>query len=173
MICSKGLFFGGNRLEQGLRSYRNFLADKLTSAERIQVIDVHTGLGKKGEDVLLVERSKLEPMRDLFGHRVTSLTPAGGTAYQVRGGHDSLFSQVFPNARIEFVVQEFGTYSATRVLHALREENRLHHYGKAGIGHPAKEAFKEAFCPKDEAWRSSVLHRGQELLMQASELAFR
>ena len=103
----------------------------------------------------------------MFGGRVTRLDPQQGPAYRIRGGLDSLIPHLKPNAEVFFLTQEFGTYGATKVLHALREENRWHHYGDRTLDHPAKRILKDTFCPPDESWRQSVLKRGRELLMQA------
>ncbi len=54
-----------------------------------------------------------------------------------------------------------------KVLHALREENRWHHYGGGRLGHPTKQVLKETFYPQRETWRARVLQRGAELLQQA------
>jgi len=76
-------------------------------------------------------------------------------------------SQVVPKATVFAITQEFGTYGPTKVLHALREENRWHHYGDGTPGHPTKQILKETFYPQDETWRARVLQRGAELLDQA------
>jgi hypothetical protein len=144
---SKGFFFGGKRLEQGPEKYQRFLAQRLASAEQVIGIDVHTGLGKYGEDTLLAEDSE-------------------SIAYRVRGGIGSMISRVLPDSRVSFVTQEFGTYSGVTVLHALREENRFNFFGSGGIDHPAKQKLKEAFYPNDDSWRLHVLKRGREFLNQ-------
>jgi hypothetical protein len=62
------------------------------------------------------------------------------------------------------VCQEFGTYKPLRVIYALREENRLHHWGDPRqLDHPAKRRLREAFCPADPVWGRRVLQRGEEL----------
>ena len=155
----KGLFFGGKRLEQGPEKYRAFIQQRMASVEELTVVDVHTGLGRYGEDSLLVDAKDYARLRAAFGERVTALEPEQGPAYKVRGGLPSIFK-----ANTRFLGQEFGTYSPIKVLHALREENRWHHYGAASLEHPAKQAIKKAFCPEDEAWQRSVLKRGAELI---------
>ena len=168
----KGLFFGGKKLEQGLEHYQEYLSRRLASAERIVAIDVHTGLGRFGEDSLLGDPRDLEKLRSIFGRQVTSSEPQHGPAYRVRGGLDSLISQAVPRAELLFVNQEFGTYSAVRNLHALREENRWHHYGGGTLDHPSKRALKEAFNPDDEKWREAVLKRGRAVLDKALKAKF-
>ena len=162
----KGLFFGGKRLEQGPEKYKTFLTHGLASAERIIAIDVHTGLGKYGEDTLLVEEEEYDALRSMFGERVAPSNPEKSVAYRIRGALDTMLPRAMPKAKILAVTQEFGTYSPTKVLHALREENRWHHYGAGTLDHPAKQTLKETFYPKDDTWRESVLNRGKKLLAQ-------
>ena len=163
----KGLFFGGKRLEQGPEKYKSFLAQYLASAERIIAIDVHTGLGKYGEDTLLAEEKDYDTLHAMFGERVTPLDAEESPAYRIRGALNSVLPQAVPKATVFAITQEFGTYGPTKVLHALREENRWHHYGGGTPGHPTKQILKETFYPQRETWRARVLQRGAELLDQA------
>ena len=139
----KGLFFGGNQLEQGLKKYRDWIHARLTGVEKLGAIDVHTGLGKYGQDTLM--------------------EPLNGPPYAIRGGLPMIFAEL-QHTETTFVGQEFGTYGPLKVLHALREENRWHHHGAGTLAHPAKLRLKQAFCPDDEKWRQAVLNRARELL---------
>jgi len=163
----KGLFFGGKQLEDGPAKFQEFLAQLLSSAEQVITIDVHTGLGKFGEDTLLVENKDYVALRAKFGDRIAPNEPDKGPAYRVRGAMISIFGRVCPNAEVMAVAQEFGTYRPLSVLHALREENRWHHYSGT-LDHPTKQNLKNAFCPNDDVWRLRVLERGRELLNQAA-----
>src|SRR5438034_2301512 len=163
----KGLFFGGKRLEEVSEKYQAFLAQRLTSVERLVAIDVHTGIGNYREDILMVEPKDYAVLRPMFGERVVPPDPEKSDSYPVRGALNTMFARAMPKAKVFALTQEFGTYSATKVLHALREENRWHYYGAGTLDHPAKRILKETFCPQDETWRESVLKRGRELLNQA------
>ena len=72
-------------------------------------------------------------MRETFGERVSSMDPERGPAYRLKGAYDTVFPRVLPNADVDFIAQEFGTYHAVRVLQALRAENRWHHYGDGRV----------------------------------------
>jgi hypothetical protein len=165
----KGLFFGGKHLQQGPEKYQAFLAERLGAADQVVVIDVHTGLGKYGEDALLVEKKEYKTLRQIFGERVTPSEPEESPAYRVRGGIDSMIPRVLGKAHVSCLCQEFGTYSSTEVLYALREENRWHHYGDGTIDHLTRRELKRAFCPDDRAWQNAVLFRGKELVQEAVE----
>src|SRR5262249_19797643 len=120
----KGLFFGGKEMEQGPHKYRAFLSERLRTAERAVVIDVHTGLGRFGEDSLLVDSEDYTRLRNIFGQSVKQLQPDQGPAYRVEGGIETMIFRMFSKSRPVFIGQEFGTYRGIRVIHALREENR-------------------------------------------------
>jgi hypothetical protein len=163
----RGLFFGGARLEQGPQKYRDFLFQALAVAERVTAVDVHTGLGKYGSDLLLVPPEEYERCRKVFGDRVTASEPEKSAAYRIRGGLHDMVQQVASPGAAVFVTQEFGTYAPTKVLHALREENRWHHFGSGSTDHPTKQKLLDIFCPPDQKWRSFVLERGGRTLRQA------
>ncbi len=163
----KGLFFGGKRLENGLRQYHAFLRGRLGSVESALAIDVHTGLGKYGENTLLVSARDSDRLRSVFGKSVCAMDPERSPVYRIEGGLPGLVSDALPNARVDFVGQEFGTYNPIKVLHVLREENRWHHHGSGTLDHPSKRALVLAFCPDDMSWRGAVLKRGRDLMDQA------
>jgi hypothetical protein len=165
----KGLFFGGKQLEYGPQKVQELLVDLLSQAEQLIAIDIHTGLGKFGEDTLLVENKDYSAIRAQFGERVVPMEPDQSPAYRVRGAMITVLPRLCPNARVMAVSQEFGTYGPLSVLRALREENRSHHHGGT-VDHPTKRILKKAFCPDNEGWRLRVLQRGRELLDQASLL---
>src|SRR5882724_1476621 len=163
----KGLFFGGKGLQEGLQRYESFLAHRLAPARQVLAIDVHTGLGKYGEDTLLVDAMQYAALRRRFGERVARSDPRESPAYQVTGALESMIFRVLFGAQVQFLRQEFGTYGPIKVLQALRQENRAHHYDDGRSRRPAKTTLRELFCPADESWRQSVLKRGSELLSQA------
>ena len=163
----QGLFFGGNERQQGVRRYADFLARRLSGARAVFAIDVHTGLGPFGEDTVLVSESQYGRLRPLLGDRVEAFsTESANVAYVIRGGHHEGIVRLLDAAHVDFVGQEFGTYSQIRVLAALRKENYAHHHTEVRVDSPSKAALKEAFNPGDASWRRRVLTRGEELFAQ-------
>ena len=175
-VNARGLFYAGRQLEAGPAAYQRYLETHLARASRIVAIDVHTGLGRYGEDLLMVDAAMTHAhanagMHRLFGARMQrSDDPAA--AYRAYGTQQEMYVRLFPRAEIHFATQEFGTLHALRVLAALRAENRWHHYGSGAVGHSTKRRLLSVFCPPDERWRSQVLSRGGEVVVQACELAF-
>src|SRR6185436_14088133 len=74
----RGLFFGGKRHQPELAAYQHFIESSLQSAERVVAIDIHTGLGKFGNDILLVDSEHYDTMARAFGSRVVPLQPQEG-----------------------------------------------------------------------------------------------
>lgn len=163
----QGLFFGGKKLQEGLEKYYAFLKAYLSPAAKVLAIDAHTGIGPFGQDSLLVEKQDYDELRHIFGSRVMPSQPKHGAAYRIRGGHQELLATAAAGKRVRFVTQEFGTYIPIKVLRALREENRWHHYGQGTMDHPTKHALREVFCPQSEGWRQSALTRGREAVKKA------
>jgi hypothetical protein len=172
----RGLFFGGRGLEQGPRRYLEWLKQDLASAHYVFALDVHTGLGRWGDDTLLLEagagataKSRLSAA---LGRALIDVIHDGGVAYEIRGGMGAMLPQVLPGVALDFVLQELGTYPPLVVFHALREENRWHHYGSGGLEHPAKRRLLERLCPVAPHWRRQILARGTGLARAAAGWAF-
>jgi hypothetical protein len=170
----RGLFFGGRALEPGPRLYLDFLRRSFTRAEYLLAIDMHTGLGPRGEETLVLEAGTgatppTELARALGRNLVDPAT--GDAAYRIRGGMGGAFFAALPGTRTDFLLQEIGTYPAHVVLAALREENRCH-YHDGGLAHPAKRALLEAFAPSSPSWRRQAVEKGVELLRAAATWTF-
>jgi hypothetical protein len=173
----RGLFFGGKSLEAGPRLYLDWLRNNLAQAERLFALDFHTGLGRSGEATLILEpgtgATAAPVLERALGTRL--IDPAAGQAvFRIRGGMGGALPQALPAARIDFVLQEIGTYPTIAVLQALREENRCHYYySAAGVNHPAKRVLLEALSPASATWRRRAVVHGLTLLHAAAKWAYR
>jgi hypothetical protein len=172
----RGLFFGGKALEEGPRLYLDWLRTALAGVRYVFALDLHTGLGKRCRESLIQETGASTTaaaiLSTALGHEVTDPAHASEVAYRIRGGLGSALPRCFPGARIDFVLQELGTYSALRVLRALRDENRCHHYGDARPDHPAKRRLLEQLTPRSPEWRIWAVRTGTERLTAAAHSAF-
>jgi hypothetical protein len=171
----RGLFYGGAELQPGPRLFINWLRERLDMAERVFTIDMHTGLGPHGEETLILEpgvgTASVSALQTALRRplRGGSAAPA---AYTVRGSLGSAVPRLLPEARVEFVLQEIGTWSTLRVISALREENRWHHFGEGTVDHAAKRRLLEALCPASPAWREAAAALGADLVYRAAGWLF-
>lgn len=169
----KGLFFGGKEIQEELINYNNWLLKNLDTARYILAIDVHTGLGGFGKEVLLVEDNvphfALEELKHFFGQeKVREQNPNKSIGYNINGSISRAMPQLLSWARVDFLTQEFGTFLPISCLFALREENRIYHYGKNNITYSSiKNRFKEAFYPSSNIWRKKIIFKGVQLIYQA------
>jgi hypothetical protein len=172
----RGLFFGGSELEPGPASYLDWLGRHLPQADYIMALDIHTGLGKRGRSLLMTEpgvgATPEHALSAALGQPVAALATDASRPYRVTGSMGAALPRVLPRARIDFVLQEIGTYGPLSVLAALRDENRWHHHGSGGLEHPAKHALLEALCPRSPAWRAQALGQGLAVLRAAAAWTF-
>ena len=160
----RGLFYGGKMLEQGPRLCIAWMTEQLERVRYVFGVDVHTGLGRWGTDTLFLEAgagvTPKEMLSAALAHEVVDVAADARAAYRVRGGMGAMLPRVLRQAAVDFLLQELGTYPPLAVFHALREENRWHHWGGGGIDHPVKRLLLERLCPADPEWRSQVLAHG-------------
>lgn len=173
----RGLFYGGNVLQPGPATYLDWLGRHLADADYLLALDVHTGLGSWGNTLQFREpgagvTTAQELSAGLQGF-VIEPDRDGERPYRTRGGMGSALPRVLPRARIDFLLQEIGTYGPLAVIAALRAENRWHHYGAGSLGDPTKRALLETFCPASVGWRRQALAKGLGLLRAAAAWTFR
>jgi hypothetical protein len=171
----RGLFFGGRELQAAPKLFAAWLHEHVASAEYVCAIDLHTGLGRRGSDTLLSDPGDLtsapEALGDALGRKLVDPSRPS-VAYTVRGGYGAALRQLLPRSRLDFILQEIGTYPPLAVLHALREENRWHFFGDGSIVHPAKQRLREMLCPAAVEWRRRALARGVTLARAAARWTF-
>ncbi len=173
----RGLFYGGRELQQGPRRYLEWLKLNLPFAQYLFALDVHTGLGRWEEETLLPEpgcgATPGARLGAALNRKLMEVTRGDTVAYVIRGGMGALLRQTLSGIALDFVLQELGTYPPLAVLHALREENRWHHYGGVSLDHPVKLRLREALCPASREWRARILARGIALAHAAADWTFR
>ena len=172
----KGLHFGGHKLEKGPECFIEWLRSHLINIKRCVWIDLHTGLGKSGEDSLLVDLAPdhenfLKLQAQSFGDRIMSLDPKAGIAYRIRGGMQKGVEHFFSGINWTAITQEFGTVPSINVMKALRAENSWTHYSnREGIdllNHWSKNNLLAAFRPDNDIWENKIIERGLTLDDQA------
>lgn len=167
----KGLFYGGAALEAGPAAFCDWIPTALGHCRRLLVVDCHTGLGNRGEDLVLVDGDSIArgvpELSRLLGRALHDPSREAGAAYTIRGALGNVFRRLLPHVSTDYVLQEIGTAPALEVFHALREENRWHHYGDGSLTHPAKLRLMNALCPESPAWRERAVALGTQLLRSA------
>lgn len=174
-----GIIYGGKRLEKSISALEEWVdgyknSSNYDEADEVTWIDLHTGLGKSGEDTILAE---LDPTQDdsqiakwFPDSHSTSNSQNGkdvNAGYeQVRGSVTAYFCRKFANAFC--FTQEFGTAHNVAVAHAMILENAAHqHHSSEEALQWAQQTTRRAFYKPNAKWRASVVERGISVLEQA------
>jgi hypothetical protein len=172
----QGLFYGGDALQPGPAALLEWLKRNLASASYLFALDLHTGLGAMGGEMLILEPGMGATDPQTLGAAIERalIDPgaSGEQPYRIRGGLGSALPDCLPEARIDYILQELGTRAPDVVLRALRDENRWHHYGSRSLTHPAKLALREALCPAARDWRAQAVEQGLALIRAAARWTF-
>jgi len=171
----KGVFYGGTEPTWSRRTQETIVRAFLSRAERVGIIDYHTGLGPwgLGEQIVPVARDSAGFARAArwFGGAVTS--PSGGTSTSADLSGDGLSaaSALLPHAEVTGMALEVGTKDILDVLLALRADAWLHAYGdvRSGEGAAIKQQIRDAFYGDADDWKGMVA--GQSLLATRQALA--
>ncbi|WP_051251635.1 M14 family metallopeptidase [Psychrilyobacter atlanticus] len=168
----KGLFYGG-RSKTWMNQTMGYISEKyLVQAERVVVLDIHTGLGHYGEyEIILNEKEETaayKRAKKWWGDKVKTTFSNESVSIHLPGSFKLALPRMFPNAEVTAVSLEFGTISSMRVFWALRSENWLYHHG--GRNHLKAEKIKSkllrAFYPDDPKWKFKVWIQGQKIVEQ-------
>ncbi len=182
-----GLFYGGRFETWSNKTVRSIVDQYLSEAQRVIVIDLHTGLGAYGEYEIILQHPEESPTYKravaIWGPEKVSTTFSGdsdqddpGTDYrssfaELSGPMKLAFPNLLPKAEVTAVTVDFGTFSAIKVFLAMRDENWLHYHGNplTSRGKKIKAALRRAFYPEDDDWKQMVWSGAKQVVYQAIE----
>lgn len=164
-----GVFYGGTGPVWSHRWLQRFGAEAFTAAQRVIVIDLHTGLGPWGVGELIASETKgqvhYERARSLWGD-VRSMLDGDSVSAALAGDWMAAVGDLFPGVDVTPITIEFGTVDPVTVLQALRADAWLHAHGDPrGTDAPAvRAAVRAAFTDDDPAWITACWDRYVEVL---------
>jgi Protein of unknown function (DUF2817) len=163
-----GVFYGGLAPSWSRRTQSAIFAEYLGQAERIGIIDYHTGLGPWGYGERIVTDAPgsagYARAQAWYGTAITS--PSGGTSTSAPITGDGLEAapRLAPHAEVTGMAIEVGTQSLMEVLLAVRADAWLHAHGDplSPEAEPIKAQVRQAFYGDADDWKGMVA--GQSLL---------
>lgn len=171
-----GLFFGGYVPSESTALMQSHFWSWTRGADAVVHLDLHTGLGPFADYQLFVEQPHARHLQWYWTHfdyeRVVSVAERG--QYYAQGVMGAWLAR-HSTALYRFACLEFGTHPMIRVLAALREENRMHHYASletAGYSRVKKELL-ECFCPRSQLWRRQATRCALDVIGQAATASVR
>jgi len=152
-----GIFYGGTGPVWSHRWLRRWAAERLAAAERVAMIDLHTGLGPWGHGELIVSDPSSSPAcrraEEWWGD-VHSMVDGGSVSAVLAGDWQARAPELAPQAEVTSVTIEYGTRDTITVLQALRADAWLHAHGDPrGPDAPAiRAAVRDAFDDPSQEW---------------------
>ena len=171
-----GVFFGGTAPSWSRQVLERLRGEAcLAQAERIAVIDLHTGLGPYGYGEVIndheVRSAGFQKAVEWFGDEAKSAL-LGESCSPPKTGLLDFFWHALIGDRGCFVTLEFGTYELDELLLLSCEEQR--YYNSCGKDNQQRDINNEAvillrdfFYPQDYRWRELVLLRAREIITLA------
>jgi hypothetical protein len=172
MHAPHGIFYTGRGVQREVKLVQDVLRTHLAGVKHLSVIDLHTGLGEWGGEMLFVDHDREADspgyFEACFGRKCDVPDPSAG-AYSIHGRISDAYREALPDARMRYCLQEFGTLSAGKVLGALRRENFDWRFRPPGTPPPdsVRAAMLEAFLPSDSTWRENMVALGTQRWSQA------
>lgn len=162
----QGLFYGGSHRRETVEFCEQHVLPELQAADSVLHFDVHTGLGRFGTDLLMLDvplsAEELQVLQSMTSGRVSQSTnPAH---YVARGSLTHWIRHYVPQALS--ACWEWGTLRPVKVLAALRAENAAHHASDLTIEQQrlVKNRMRHTFCPPSNRWQHKVLTRSGQVL---------
>eukprot|EP00466_Bigelowiella_natans_P009782 jgi/Bigna1/88966/estExt_fgenesh1_pg.C_410084 len=197
-----GFFYGGDRLQPGpqmlVDAFKTIGLNKDNKQlDTVLLLDIHTGLGKNGVDILITMDEKIcGRLGDIYGK--SHIQPPTGDMYKVLGSTLDIVESLAPTTakNLLSVCQEFGTIPmlglnlgwmlptslksmivrlpvlnallCDGVLNAMLEELVAWCKNpKTSLAHKCKDRLKAAFYDQSTSWKRRILHRGRTVLCQS------
>ena len=157
-----GLFYGGAGPVRSQEVMREIIESRLADAERVVVLDLHTGIGPRGEVELITHEVPGTPGHDRavawWGERVASNAAGDSVSASIDGQWMAAAQEWLAPREVTSIALEWGTVDTVTVLQALRADNWLHHHGDptGAEAAPIKAQLRAAFAPDDPAWAATV-----------------
>lgn len=157
-----GLFYGGAAPVRSRRVLEEFAAERLVGRRRVVALDLHTGLGERGEVELICPHPPGSPglarAEAWWGDRVASNAGGESVSAELHGEWLTALPRLAVGAEVSAIALEWGTVDGISVLQALRADNWLHHHGDpTGPDAPAiKARLREAFAPDAPDWAATI-----------------
>ncbi len=159
-----GVFYGGSGKAWSNEQVSRVWVEELNGAERVTVIDLHTGLGPSGHGELISHELTGSPgysRAEAMWGQVHSMVDGDSVSVPLVGDWLAMTEEWSGATEVVACALEFGTVDPITVLQALRADAWLHGYGDP-LGPTAEEVraqVRAAFADDDPAWIATCWNR--------------
>ncbi len=170
----QGMAYGGREAVWSQRTIKNILRQHAGAAERVCLLDYHSGLGPfaVGTVVCLHKGEALQRAQGWFGDDLMAPMQAdrANDKFHPALGHTTEgYIDALAGKEVTSVVIEYGTYDMQANLQALLDDHNLYVSGdyESVLAEKIKGAVLKTHFPDDPQWRYAVWSRSQEVIEQA------
>jgi hypothetical protein len=166
-----GLFFGGTAPSWSNRVIREFLQTHASEAQNIAWIDLHTGLGPRGncEKVFIGRPQELQLANAWWGADVIAPVRTDSVMFEINGPMLRALGEECPQALGATIALEFGTVPLMRMLEALRADHWCHANDEpedTARRKAARDELRRAFFIAEDDWYGMVVGQFRTALTQ-------
>lgn len=178
---SKGVFFGGQKLQDATILFDLFLPQYFSQYQKLLLLDFHTGLGEDEQLHLITgvntSEDEIQTIQKIFDESGSSnyvvTFPEDEGFYPVSGDVIDFVQKQAKKSGMNEVIAltaEFGTMGIStlgqlKTINRMILENQGHHYGfkSEQIKDKVKAEFKDHFFPTRNSWRVEVQRKIENL----------
>ncbi|MDX1810873.1 MAG: DUF2817 domain-containing protein [Gammaproteobacteria bacterium] len=171
-VLPDSLFYGGKAASWSRLTLEQITQHAfISNANRIVVVDLHTGLGPYGYGELINDHPPATPgfawVDKLFGANAKSVLQGESCSTVKSGLIDYHWYEVIGD-RGCFVTLEFGTYEVEQLLTSLLKEQAYQNSlaennARRDLSNPHVQALRAFFYPAEKSWQQQVLFRGRQI----------
>jgi hypothetical protein len=169
-----GMAYGGSKPTWSNSLLMSLLEPFAHTAEKVSVVEYHSGLGPYGYGTAVTMQTgeELGRVRASYGGWVQAPNERGRHGdrqyFKAQGHTTEGFRKALPEAELSAVVLEYGTYPPATSLPVLIDDHWLTHFGDpmSEEGRHIKGRLVEMHYPDDPDWRQAVWDRSVQVVRQ-------
>ncbi|CAM3999975.1 M14 family metallopeptidase [Bordetella tumulicola] len=166
-----GLFFGGTSPSWSNSVIRHFLRTRAKAAQQIAWIDLHTGLGPRGncEKVFIGKAQEFEVASAWWGADVISPVRTDSVMFEINGPMLRALSEECSQAQGATIALEFGTVPLMRMLEALRADHWCYMNQEpedSALRNEVREELRRCFFVEEDDWYGMVVGQFRTAVIQ-------
>lgn len=166
----QGVQYGGQQPQWSNTQLNKIWRRYLPRRETVVNIDLHSGLGNRGDAIVMLNGSRSEAriqrLQACWPNILLSARPTEDD-FIMSGVLGNFLEQQFPQLELTAAVLEFGTHEMAAVAKAMIADNWLHQHGDIDSeqGQQIKQQIFDAFYIDDDGYRDQVYHSCEQLLL--------
>ena len=165
-----GIFYGGNSIEKECLLAQNLMTHYIDDFKNVAIIDVHTGLGKKGINQIMtnpISKKEDKILQMMFPERecldICEIQKNSSQEFYTTGDFSQWIYKKFPLKREKGTIlsftSEIGTFYGAKILQGIINENYCY-WNRSVCGEERyfkeRENLKILFNPNNKTWQNQV-----------------